>query len=282
MRIPLPTSTLVLIVPFVAACAANAPLPVNSAALSPAAAPARAASGADPLAGSAWALSQLGGQAPVPHATVSIAFAPGGGLSGSDGCNRYSSTYAFADKSLRLSGPIAQTKMACAKTISMQANRYIDALQRMAGYSLDDTNLRLLDAGGSALATFIAQWLSLPGSSWTVTGYNNGKQAVVSVLPGTELNASFGANGRLTGSAGCNTYVADFDAEGHALSIGVPRTTRKACAQPTGIMRQETAYTTALQQVTNYRIDGDRLELRTAAGALAATMARREEIEGGQ
>ena len=41
-------------------------------------------------------------------------------------------------------------------------------------------------------------------------GYNNGKQAVVSVTPGTTLTANFGADGMLSGGAGCNDYAASY------------------------------------------------------------------------
>ena len=52
--------------------------------------------------------------------------------------------------------------------------------------------------------------------------------------------------GRLTGSAGCNTYNATFTIDGGAIEITPPATTRKICPEPEGVMEQETAYLAAL------------------------------------
>jgi len=48
--------------------------------------------------------------------------------------------------------------------------------------------------------------------------------------------------------------------------------TKKTCARPAGVMEQETQYLKALATAATYRMDGDRLELRTADGALAVTL----------
>ena len=43
---------------------------------------------------------------------------------------------------------------------------------------------------------------------------------------------------------------------------------------PAGAMDQESRYLAALQTVATYRVEGTRLEMRTAAGALAAEFQR--------
>ena len=85
-------------------------------------------------------------------------------------------------------------------------------------------------------------------------GYNNGKQAVVSVTLGTTLTANFGADGMLSGSAGCDDYTAPYRTDGKRspaalagkISIGPAATTRKMCAEPPNIMEQETQFLQAL------------------------------------
>jgi heat shock protein HslJ len=47
------------------------------------------------------------------------------------------------------------------------------------------------------------------------------------------------------------------------------------CASPAGVMEQEQQFLKALETVTTARMEGDRLELRTATGALAATLAKK-------
>ncbi|MEJ2559386.1 MAG: META domain-containing protein [Anaerolineae bacterium] len=86
--------------------------------------------------------------------------------------------------------------------------------------------------------------------------------------------ATFGADGTVTGSAGCNTYRAGYEVDGNKISIGLPASTMMACAEPEGIMEQEQEYLTALSTVATYQITGDRMEMRTAEGSTAATFQR--------
>ncbi len=122
----------------------------------------------------------------------------------------------------------------------------------------------------------------LVGTQWDVIGYNNGKGGVVSVTLGTELSALFGEDGTLAGSAGCNNYNAAYQvddasaAEGE-ISIGPAASTRMMCPEPEGIMEQEALYLAALETAEVFRIQGDRLQLRTAEGSLVADYRVKEQ-----
>ena len=124
----------------------------------------------------------------------------------------------------------------------------------------------------NVFAVFMAQDQSLAGTAWEVTGFNNGRQAVVSVLAGTSLTATFGEDGRVAGSAGCNQYNASFTTDGDKITIGPAASTRRFCAEPAGVMEQEAQFLAALQTAATYTPRGDMLELRTADGALAVTL----------
>ena len=113
---------------------------------------------------------------------------------------------------------------------------------------------------------------TLVGPTWELTGYNNGRSAVQSVLAGTISTATFGADGRINGSAGCNTYLGPYQTDGRSLTIGPLATTRMLCAQP--VMDQETAYLAALQRATQYQFESGQLVLRDASGAIQATFIR--------
>jgi hypothetical protein len=76
------------------------------------------------------------------------------------------------------------------------------------------------------------------------------------------------------GRAGCNTYRSSFTAERGAIEIEPPAATRNACAEPAGIMEQESAFLEALSTAARYRVDGIRLRLERADGTIAATFAR--------
>jgi heat shock protein HslJ len=94
---------------------------------------------------------------------------------------------------------------------------------------------------------------------------------VVSVIAGTRLTLEFGADGELRGSGGCNPFSGRFTAKDGMLDIGRLASTRMACMQPEGSPAQEAAFLAALQSVTSARREADRLELRTASGALAVS-----------
>jgi len=226
----------------------------------------------DDLAGTSWMLTVLGGQPALKDTTITLNF-EAGRASGSDGCNRYTAAYKAAGANIKIHQP-ASTMMACPEPIRMQAARYTKALEQTATYEVEDERLTLLDAGGLPLATFAAQSSDLSGSSWQVIAYNNGRQAVVSVTLGTTLTAVFGAEGKLSGNAGCNNYTAPYKADGKQISIGPARTTRRMCAEPPNIMEQEAQYLEALTTAATYRIDGSKLEIRTGGGALATTFRR--------
>jgi heat shock protein HslJ len=220
------------------------------------------------LDGTSWTLATLNGQPALPVTTVTLNFAAGK-AAGTDGCNRYTGSYTADGANIKFS-QLASTMMACAEPIMKQASAYTQALSQATTYKADVKQLVLYDANGKELATFNAQSTDLAGTAWIVTGYNNGKQAVVSTMAGTDLTANFGADGRLTGNSGCNTYSATYQIAGNKITIGPAASTKKACDQ--AVMDQEQQYLAALSMAAVYRIDGSKLELRTADGALAVSL----------
>jgi heat shock protein HslJ len=222
------------------------------------------------IEGTSWILATLNGAEPLPDTTITASFEADGNLTGSDGCNRYSASYQVDGDKISITPGIG-TLTACPEPIMTQAGEYMAALESAASYRIQADTLELLDAGGNPVATFTAQPTSLPATSWTVIGYNNGRGGVVSVIIGTELTAVFGEDGTLSGSAGCNNYTAAFEADNDGnISIGPAASTRMMCSEPEGIMDQEGEYLAALETAATYNIEGERLQLRTAEGSLAA------------
>lgn len=226
---------------------------------------------ADALSETSWTLSAVLDQpAPIPGKTTMHFL--GGKVHGTDGCNRYLGSYTSAGSEFKVGSDMVSTKMACPEQVMRQAANFMAALTSAAAVRLETEELTLLDAGGNALAAFTLQNNALGGTQWRVTGYNNGKQAVVSVTAGTDVTAEFKADGKLSGSAGCNRYTAVYTASGRALNIGPAATTRKSCANPPTLMMQEARFLKALATAATYRLDGDRLELRNSTGAIAITL----------
>jgi heat shock protein HslJ len=92
-----------------------------------------------------------------------------------------------------------------------------------------------------------------------------------SALAGRRATLNF-ADGKVEGSAGCNSYSASYTIAGEKISIGQAAATRRWCARPDGLMEQEAKFLLALASAESWRIDGDRLELRDATGALVVSL----------
>ena len=216
--------------------------------------------GLEPAGNEAGSLSSLNGQLPQPGTTVTLALGTDGSASGSDGCNRYSTTYTVDGSTISFAQPAASTMMACTQPVMDQADAYMQALATANGYQMASNQLSLLD-GNKVVATFVGETQGLAGTAWQVIAYNNGRQAVVSVINGTELTALFDENGQVTGNAGCNDYFASYKTGDSDIQIGPVGATRKACSSPPGIMEQESEYLVALQTAATYRVEGNNLEM---------------------
>jgi heat shock protein HslJ len=160
------------------------------------------------------------------------------------------------------------TLMACEDAVMQQADQYRAALAAVRTYAVVSATLTLRSETEDLL-TYEAQAQDLAGTSWSALSYNNGNQAVVSVAAGTQITATFGFDGTLTGFSGCNRYAGPYEAAEGAIGIGPLSSTRMACPEPA--MSQEAQYLAALATAATYAIEAGKLELRTADGALAAS-----------
>ena len=115
----------------------------------------------------------------------------------------------------------------------------------------------------------------LAGTSWELTGYNDGSQADMSVLDGTTLTANFDEAGTLTGNSGCNDFSGPYKITNSQIGIGPLSSTKKACSDPAGIMEQEAQYLAALENAQVFIVDGNTLELRLVDGTVAAEFIRK-------
>ena len=231
--------------------------------------------GGGDLTGKVWALTTLNGQPLAAGTGISAQFTSDGKVSGSAGCNTYLGKYSVSGSTIAFGASIATTMMACPQPVMDQESAYLKMLEAARIYSVKGDQLTLNGADKMTLATYKAQTQDLAGTNWEVVGYNNGKQAVVSVMLGTTITANFGADGNLTGNAGCNDYNGSYTVKGDQITIGPLASTRKFCNDPEGVMDQEARYLSALGTAATYRIDGNSLELRTKDGALAADFTKK-------
>jgi heat shock protein HslJ len=231
------------------------------------------ASEAVSLEGPLWTLSGYantrgGLTGPVEGSKVTAIFQDGR-LSGNASCNTYGADYTVDGNQLTIGLAITTMMMCEPQDVMQQEQTYLAALAQVAAYQIDGDTLTLVDANGTVLLVYTETApLTLTGVTWTVTTYNNGKQAVVSLLADTELTLIFGEDGSVSGSAGCNQYTGGYTVDGSAIKIGPLAATMMMCGEPEGVMEQEAQYLAALQAATTFAIPGDVLELRDDSGAL--------------
>lgn len=207
--------------------------------------------------------------AALPGSEVTAEFKDGR-VGGRGGCNNFFGSYTLDGDALTVS-QLGSTMMACPEGLMRQEQAYFTALQSAATYAIEGEQLQVMNAAGETVLTMAAsEPVTLTGTTWSAMSVNNGRQAVTTLVAGTQITAVFAEDGKLTGSAGCNNYMTTFTVDGESITIQPPASTRKMCPGE-GIMEQESAYLNMLPQVASYRLSGHKLELRTADGALVAS-----------
>lgn len=225
------------------------------------------------LSGTGWVLSAMKGALPVTGTAITLQFSADGTVSGTDGCNPFNTTFTQDGSNLTIAQSGASTQMACPEPVMAQAADFMAALTTADSFTLDGNSLTLLSAGETTLA-FVAQSTDLVDTAWEVVSYNNGREAVVGLIAGTEISANFGVESDLTGNAGCNQYFTSFTAADGAIEMGAIGTALRFCAEPPGVMEQESEYLAALATAATYSLLGNQLYLRTADDQLAVVMTR--------
>lgn len=194
-----------------------------------------------------------------------------GRVSGNVGCNSFSGGYTLVGDRLTIDPRMAMTMMACEESLMALEQAITAHLAAVAGYRQAGRTLELLDADGAVLILLEALGETpLVGVTWRLDTYNNGKQALVSSVKGTEITLALTAEGTLSGSDGCNRYMSGYTLDEGRLMIGPIATTRMACRGPQAVAEQAAAYAAALGLVRGYRIEGEQLWLTTEDGATAA------------
>jgi heat shock protein HslJ len=234
--------------------------------------------GADALDGTSWNVTAVAGTAQgvdVAGMNATLAFSAGT-AHGFGGCNQFTTSYAIDGSSLTIELP-ASTMMACPDPKMAFESVYLGALPQTASYTVSGDTLELLDQSGSSVVT--ATGANGPSASgaptsivgdWTVTGVNNGNQAVVSVPAEPVLTVTFLEDGSLGGFGGCNQFGGPYVIGGDTIGIGPLNATMMACGDPVDTLEQQLL--AALQASTAWALSGDQLELRDDSGALQVSL----------
>lgn len=223
--------------------------------------------------GTSWSLKTYdvsGTATTVPAGTRVDATFADGKVAGSSGCNVYNAPVTISGATIKV-GPAATTSMACDADRTALEQAYLGNLAKAATFSATSDTLTLYDSAGKSILVYAAAAANPLEGSWDVTGYNNGKQAVVSPVADSTLTAIFTAD-QVSGSAGCNTYSGGYTIDGTTLKIGPLASTMKACADE-AVNDQEQQFLAALQNSTTFDQTGNTLTLKAAGGESQVTLA---------
>lgn len=212
-----------------------------------------------------WRLTGLSGQdartlAGLPRPIV-LRFERGR-VSGFAGCNRLTGLCTVERERLVL-GPLAGTMMACPGPAMEIEHALKIALNGTARYAIAGDELRVTAESGVVLTFAAEPPPRLEGATWEVTGYNNGRQAVVSPQAAGRITLSF-AGTVVSGGTGCNTFRAPYSTDGGRIRVGPAATTRKACEAR--LMAQESEFLAALASAATWSVEGGALDMYRADG----------------
>jgi putative lipoprotein len=146
---------------------------------------------------------------------------------------------------------------------------------------------------GAGSAAAIDVYMVLPGGTSDSAGAEPAlentywKLASLGALPALVFPDHQGASLRLhpedhriSGSGGCNRLLGSYDVAAGKLKLTPGGSTMMMC--PEELMRQESDFIAALEMTTNYRLDGDTLELRNGERVLARFMTRKPDKPTGK
>ena len=250
-------------------CAPAASTPAPATAVAEAAQAAQATVTQFALSGTEWQLESTGGpEEPIPApagANLTLGFADYR-YAGFSGCNWFQGLYSVKGDELTLEPPAKSLGGCVSKpdAAKWQAS-YLTALAAVANYAIEDGKLVLYAASKQRMGTMAPlKAVPLEGTAWELMFYpSSDAVAAVPVIPGAAITARFDG-GKLTGNAGCNDYTADYKRDNTQLTFGPVSATKKMCAEPAGVMEQETAYLEMLAEVGAINQFARSIELLTA------------------
>lgn len=121
-------------------------------------------------------------------------------------------------------------------------------------------------------ATPPAQEDNLANTGWTLSSYGK-PGAQTPVVASAKTTLSFDAEGRVSGSGGCNSYGGQYRVAQGMISFQQVVSTMMACTDPQ-IMQQEQQYFKALESTGKFEISADRLTIAYDSGQALLTFAK--------
>jgi heat shock protein HslJ len=105
------------------------------------------------------------------------------------------------------------------------------------------------------------------GTAWKLGWYDDTKGVWSKVIQDSTITATFGIDGVLRGSGGCNPYSTDYQfGDAPRIWIRRPIVPETLCQTPTGVMKQEGQYFTDIEWAETYKVENNQLLLFDKTG----------------
>jgi heat shock protein HslJ len=166
----------------------------------------------------------------VSSSRITLKFESDGTLSGSGGCNNYSSTYTVNGQNMTISDKLVSTMMACEQSVMTNESLYFRLLTTVNAYALNGGKLDLIYADGHNAMTFTSR--SDRGGQGSTTGmpddviqtqwtlqYFDSNAKLGQDVSSAGITLKFEADGSLSGFAGCNNYTGTYIADSTSVTI---------------------------------------------------------------
>lgn len=229
-----------------------------------------AARGAYSLLKSQWQLVSVeadGDETPVIGETpLTLEFQSAHEIAAFGGCNGMGSTYTADDETITIE-PGAGTLIACDDDINAQEANYFGLLAAAVSYSITDDALILTTEDGSVLRFAPTGAYALWRTPWQLDSMTMQGDAAYVPVEGSLITLTFGSDGTMGGSAGCNQYGGRYILDANTLTFTEVVSTLMACVDD-AVMAQESMYLNAIYGVTGYTLEDGQLTLVTPDGTL--------------
>jgi heat shock protein HslJ len=126
------------------------------------------------------------------------------------------------------------------------------------------------------ILVFLIVFVNVPGfrasasvllvkNSWTLQSYVESGDVLIPAITGSPITARFTREGTVSGSAGCNYYIANYTTRNLAITISPPVMTGGYCENQS-IMQQESAYARDLVKAVEFRVSESGMNLYDTTG----------------
>ena len=217
-----------------------------------------------------WVLDASDSSIDLPDGATATLNVDAEQASGVGPCNSYTGAFVLDGDSVEI-GPLAGTLVACEQPLMDANDAYLAALEAADSIEMPDDRLVLTGPDDVRLAFDALDRYQARVGDWDVVNLAT-PDAVTGPIAGTEPTVTFNDDGTVSATTGCNQSSGDWQLEGDALSIGPLAATQRACESPEGIMDQEAALFTALDETAQLSIAGDTLTLLREDGTITLVL----------